>query len=121
MANGASVVICRQACRQCRGGVTLHKGSHFGLGAYIETSRKKFETHEIAFTEGDMLYMFSDGYVHQFGGPQNKKLKTTGLIQVLNEIMDCPPNSNAPGWPSSSRTGKVPCTRPTTCWWPASS
>ena len=71
-------------------GVTLHKGSSYGLGAYIETSRKKFETREVRFTEGDMLYMFSDGYIHQFGGPLNKKLKTSGLVEILKGVHDLP-------------------------------
>jgi len=35
----------------------------------------KFFTHEIELLNGDLLYMFSDGYADQFGGPQGKKFK----------------------------------------------
>ncbi|MBA7485219.1 hypothetical protein ES707_20757 [subsurface metagenome] len=35
----------------------------------------KFFTHEIELLNGDLLYMFSDSYADQFGGPQGKKFK----------------------------------------------
>ncbi|RLD55788.1 MAG: hypothetical protein DRJ01_16165 [Bacteroidetes bacterium] len=34
-----------------------------------------FTTHEIQLEKGDILYMFSDGYADQFGGPKGKKFK----------------------------------------------
>jgi serine phosphatase RsbU (regulator of sigma subunit) len=68
----------------------VHRGSGYGLGGYIESSRKKFETRELDYQEGDMLYMFSDGYVHQFGGPKGKKLKMTGLIALIEAIHALP-------------------------------
>lgn len=37
--------------------------------------RKPFENHTIQLSEGDQVYIFSDGYVDQFGGPKGKKFK----------------------------------------------
>jgi serine phosphatase RsbU (regulator of sigma subunit) len=71
-------------------GVQVHRGSGYGLGGYIESAQKKFETRELDFQEGDMLYMFSDGYVHQFGGPKNKKLKISGLLPLIEAIHTLP-------------------------------
>ncbi len=44
---------------------------------------KVFETREIALEEGDSVYLFSDGFADQFGGPFNKKLKKNKLISLL--------------------------------------
>jgi|GEM_PF-392998 len=44
-----------------------------------------FRTHEIALQPKDRLYLFSDGYVDQFGGPKNKKLKRGTFIQVIED------------------------------------
>ena len=43
----------------------------------------KFTTKEIQFEKDDTVYLFSDGYPDQFGGPQGKKLKTKYFQEVL--------------------------------------
>jgi tetratricopeptide (TPR) repeat protein len=45
-----------------------------------------FPTHEVEVSEGDMLYLFTDGYADQFGGPKGKKLKYKKLVELLNSI-----------------------------------
>lgn len=40
--------------------------------------------------KGDMLYLFSDGYADQFGGPQGKKFKYRQLKELLVEISSLP-------------------------------
>ncbi len=47
---------------------------------------KPFETHTIDLNEGDMLYLFTDGYADQFGGPKRKKFKYKPLKDMLLEI-----------------------------------
>lgn len=71
-------------------GITVYKGSHFGLGAYLPTYDKKFETREILFEPGDMLYLFSDGYADQHGGGEQKKLNMAGLQDILKEVHTLP-------------------------------
>ena len=50
------------------------------------SNAKKFTTHEISTLPGDLVYIFSDGYVDQFGGHKGKKFKTTSLKNLLLEI-----------------------------------
>lgn len=69
---------------------TVYKGSRFGLGAYMEKSAKRFETQDIPYKEGDMLYMFTDGYQDQFGGEKNKKFKPKNLVELLKKIHHLP-------------------------------
>lgn len=45
--------------------------------------RKPFVNHSIDVIEGDILYLFTDGYPDQFGGPKGKKLKYAKLKELL--------------------------------------
>ena len=45
-----------------------------------------FTNHEIQLHNGDMIYMFSDGYVDQFGGPNRKKFLSKNFRQLIHEI-----------------------------------
>jgi serine phosphatase RsbU (regulator of sigma subunit) len=45
-----------------------------------------FTNHAIHVNPGDTIYLFSDGYADQFGGPQGKKFKYKHLQQKLVEI-----------------------------------
>ena len=40
--------------------------------------------------EGDCLYLFSDGYADQFGGPKGKKFMLTNLQRLLLENLNNP-------------------------------
>ena len=44
-----------------------------------------FTTHEIQLEKGDQLYMFSDGFADQFGGPKGKKFKYKPFKYLLRE------------------------------------
>jgi len=50
----------------------------------------KFTTHEIQLEKGDQLYMFSDGFADQFGGPKGKKFKYKPFKRLLLENADKP-------------------------------
>ena len=43
----------------------------------------KFTNHKIQLQKGDQLYLFSDGFADQFGGPKNKKFKYKPFKQLL--------------------------------------
>lgn len=47
---------------------------------------KPFTTHEIDLAKGDTFYIFSDGYVDQFGGEKGKKFKSVNFKQLLLSI-----------------------------------
>lgn len=45
--------------------------------------KKPYTTHVIDLEKGDMLYLFSDGYVDQFGGEKGKKFKAKALKELM--------------------------------------
>lgn len=50
----------------------------------------KYKLHEMQLSEGDRLYMTSDGYPDQFGGPQGKKYMTANFKKFILSIKDLP-------------------------------
>jgi serine phosphatase RsbU (regulator of sigma subunit) len=48
--------------------------------------------HEIDAQKGDMLYLYTDGYADQFGGPKGKKFKYKQLNELLISICHLPVN-----------------------------
>jgi len=48
--------------------------------------KRAFTNTSIQCRKGDVLYLFSDGYADQFGGPKGKKFKHRALIEKLNQI-----------------------------------
>ncbi|MFM7725153.1 MAG: PP2C family protein-serine/threonine phosphatase, partial [Flavobacteriales bacterium] len=51
---------------------------------------KPFTTHEIALNEGDIIYIFTDGYADQFGGENNKKFTRARFRELLLSIAQLP-------------------------------
>jgi tetratricopeptide (TPR) repeat protein len=47
-----------------------------------------FSNHRIELEKGDSLYIFTDGYADQFGGPAGKKFKYAQLKELLLSIQD---------------------------------
>ncbi|HZL76717.1 MAG TPA: tetratricopeptide repeat protein [Bacteroidales bacterium] len=56
----------------------------------FDLSDKGFSSQDISFLPGDIIYMFSDGYADQFGGPNNKKFKNSALKELLTKIHGLP-------------------------------
>ncbi len=54
-----------------------------------------FTTHTIVANKGDMLYLYTDGYADQFGGPKGKKLKYKTLNELLLKNIAKPMNEQA--------------------------
>jgi tetratricopeptide (TPR) repeat protein len=57
------------------------KGDKMPVGFYVKMD--KYRDHEIKLYEDDMIYMFSDGYADQFGGPKGKKFKYKPFKDLL--------------------------------------
>ncbi len=47
-----------------------------------------FQAHSLGLQPGDQLYLFSDGYVDQFGGPERKKFKYNRFRELLLSISE---------------------------------
>ena len=54
----------------------------------LTTDDQLFEEHSVDCKSGDRVYLFSDGYPDQFGGPLQKKLTSKKFRQWLLESMD---------------------------------
>ena len=50
-----------------------------------------FTNHTFDLIEGDVVYIFSDGYPDQFGGPMGKKFKHEQFRNLLLEIHELSP------------------------------
>lgn len=66
------------------------KGDAHPVGAYVGEELKPFQTREVNLRPGDMIYMFSDGYADQFGGPNGKKYKYKPFKNFLMSIAHLP-------------------------------
>jgi serine phosphatase RsbU (regulator of sigma subunit) len=66
------------------------KGSRSSVGGHYEREDNDFEDEGIQLTKGDIIYLFSDGYSDQFGGPMGKKFKMVRLKNMLQEIHQKP-------------------------------
>ncbi len=51
---------------------------------------KPFTNHEVEVEKGDCVYIFTDGYADQFGGPQGKKFRYKTLKNLLLRIYQLP-------------------------------
>jgi serine phosphatase RsbU (regulator of sigma subunit) len=58
-----------------------------GVAAELELP---FTSHSIELKKNDMIYLFSDGFVDQFGGPDGKKFKYANFRKLLLEISNLP-------------------------------
>jgi serine phosphatase RsbU (regulator of sigma subunit) len=45
-----------------------------------------FQQQEMVLQKGDMIYLSSDGYYSQFGGPRNTLMKTSGYKRILRSF-----------------------------------
>ena len=62
------------------------KADKFPIGNFKSGEQRKFTNHSFQLQKGDTIYIFSDGYADQFGGPQGKKLKYGVFKRMLIEI-----------------------------------
>jgi serine phosphatase RsbU (regulator of sigma subunit) len=58
------------------------KGDKQPVG-YFEGLEKPFTSHSLEVSKGDCVYLFSDGYADQFGGPKGKKFKYKPLKDLI--------------------------------------
>jgi len=68
-----------------KGDLTEVKGSKQPIG-FQPLEDKPFVQEEMSLESGDHIYMFSDGYADQFGGPKGKKYKYKTFRDKLSDI-----------------------------------
>ena len=72
------------------GEYTQIKGDKFPIGAFFKEKSGSFTNHKIEVKRGDVVYVFSDGYPDQFGGPDNFKFMTKRFREMLIKIHQMP-------------------------------
>ncbi len=63
------------------------KATKQAIGGHTDVSQI-FEQHAVTLNKGDTIYLFSDGYADQFGGPGKKKLMTKKFKEILISIQN---------------------------------
>jgi serine phosphatase RsbU (regulator of sigma subunit) len=62
------------------------KADKKSIGFIKIMGKQSFTNHSIELFKGDMLYLFSDGYADQIGGPENKKIFAQPFRDLLQSI-----------------------------------
>ena len=62
-----------------------YKADRMPIGIYYG-KMEAFTNYEINIRKGDTIYIFSDGFADQFGGPESEKYKKSNLKRLLSEI-----------------------------------
>ncbi|MCD6367106.1 MAG: SpoIIE family protein phosphatase, partial [Bacteroidales bacterium] len=60
--------------------------NRFSIGSVEPDERGYYETHTFDSQLDDMLYLFSDGFIDQFGGPNGKKYKIRRFRKLIMDI-----------------------------------
>ncbi len=66
-----------------------YQADRMPIGIY-DLGDRSFTSQDIPYHSGDIIYMFSDGYADQFGGPNTKKFKYANLKALFLEIHKLP-------------------------------
>jgi serine phosphatase RsbU (regulator of sigma subunit) len=73
------------------GELSEYAADRMPIGIY-DLGDKNFKTQNIPYQPGDHIYMHSDGYADQFGGPDRKKFKSSSFKALLLRICKLPLN-----------------------------
>lgn len=68
------------------GEIMQTKADKFAIGGRAKGKNKLYTNHEIDLQKGDTIYIFSDGFADQFGGPKGKKFMYKQFRDLLLEI-----------------------------------
>jgi serine phosphatase RsbU (regulator of sigma subunit) len=64
------------------------KANKFPIGFRGEGEQEKFTNHSIDLQKGDTIYISSDGYADQFGGPKGKKFMAGNFRELLRKLAE---------------------------------
>ena len=67
------------------GEIIQTKGDKFPIGSFLEGETGSFTNNKVQLQKGDQVYVFSDGYADQFGGPRGKKFMYKQFRDLLLE------------------------------------
>lgn len=64
----------------------IFKGSRYPIGGWQLEENRTFDSQVIDYEKGDAIYLGSDGYQDQIGGPDKRKFKSRKLHELLTDI-----------------------------------
>jgi serine phosphatase RsbU (regulator of sigma subunit) len=67
-------------------GLTEYKADKQPIGKFFDP--KPYTSHTIHLKKNDLIFIFTDGYQDQFGGPKGKKFKASSLKSLILSIRD---------------------------------
>ena len=71
--------------------IVSYKGDLTPVGGYFSHTNnfteRKYEIKEIQLEDGQWVFMYSDGFYDQFGGPKNKSMGSNRFKQILQEAV----------------------------------
>jgi len=70
--------------------IHVYQPDKMPVGFYV--THDKFTNYNINYQQGDMIYMYTDGFSDQFGGPNGKKFKSKQFRELLLSLHHLPAN-----------------------------
>jgi len=70
--------------------LSIISGDRVPIGSNQYGEIKEYQKKNIDFNEGDHIYLFTDGYQDQFGGPKGKKFLKRNLRSLIHEVSTYP-------------------------------
>jgi len=64
------------------------KADKHPIGGLQSEVKREFTNHTIQYYTGDTIYLFTDGFADQFGGPKGKKLMSKKFKEMLSSFQD---------------------------------
>lgn len=72
-----------------RDGILLEtKADKFPIAGVQQEEERRFTLHTVSLQQGDCVYLTTDGYADQFGGPRGKKFMVKRLTGILTSMHD---------------------------------
>jgi serine phosphatase RsbU (regulator of sigma subunit) len=70
--------------------LTEIKGDKWSVGGEQREEKRVFSCHTVDISTSTMIYLYSDGYQDQFGGPEDKKFMKKNFRELLFQIHQQP-------------------------------
>ena len=82
------------------------KPNKFPIGGLELELNRVYENHVVPVEKGDVIYIFSDGFADQFGGPKGKKFMVSNMQKLIQENVNLPMPQQKSNIHSSFRSWK---------------
>jgi PAS domain S-box-containing protein len=62
------------------------KGNRFSIGSYFDNKMRPFTNQDTELQDGDVIYLFTDGFPDQFGGKEDRKFSHRRFQEMLMTV-----------------------------------